>query len=141
MAGARVSLDLEFADGKTRTIRPLTIRRLRKFMAVAEKIKVPEDGKLRDEDIDNMMEAAVIIMDGTDEAIPRDEIEDVLDVDIFCDISVSSVCHFYAFLLQTFYAAHTCQTIEPPDFFACLPCHLASCSMGPFDLHLHQPPI
>ena len=83
MAGARVSLDLEFADGKTRTVRPLTIRRLRKFMAVAEKIKVPEDGKLRDEDIDNMMEAAVIIMDGTDEAIPRDEIEDVLDVDIF----------------------------------------------------------
>ena len=83
MAGARVSLDLEFADGKTRTVRPLTIRRLRKFMAVAEKIKVPEDGKLKDEDIDNMMEAAVIIMDGTDEAIPRDEIEDVLDVDIF----------------------------------------------------------
>lgn len=82
MAGARVSLDLEFADGVTRTVRPLTIRRLRKFMAVAEQIKTPEDGKLKDSDIDNMMEAAYIILEG-DDTITRDKIEDMIDVDIF----------------------------------------------------------
>jgi hypothetical protein len=34
--------DIIFADGKTRTIKPLTIRNLRKFMAVVKDLKTED---------------------------------------------------------------------------------------------------
>lgn len=80
---ARISLDIEFADGVTRTVHPLTIKRLRKFMVVAEDLTVSD--KLTDEDIDKMMAAAQIVMEQVDPEIAKDEdkLEDAIDVEIF----------------------------------------------------------
>lgn len=75
-------IDIEFADGKKRNIRPLTIRQLRKFMKVANNMKVGEDGAMSDEDIDNMVESASIALMATDPDLASDleALEDVLDL-------------------------------------------------------------
>lgn len=85
---ARLSVDIEFADGKTRTVQPLTIKSLRKFMKVAENLDVGGEGRLTDEDIDKMMEAASIIMERIDPelAADRENLEDALDVETFWKI-------------------------------------------------------
>jgi len=84
---ARLSVDVEFADGKTRTVRPLKIKTLRKFVKVAEDLDV-QSGKLTDEDIDKMMAAAAIIMEDVDPALAsdKDALEDAVDVEIFWTI-------------------------------------------------------
>lgn len=82
---ARISVDMEFADGETRTIKPLTIKRLRKFMKIVEALSTTEAGKMTEVDITNMMEAAAIVIDQVDPdlAADKEKLEDVIDVDIF----------------------------------------------------------
>lgn len=75
-------VEVIFADGKKRVIKPLTIRQLRKFMKVANEMKVTEEGNMTDEDIDNMIDSAAIALAGTDPdlAADRDALEDILDL-------------------------------------------------------------
>lgn len=82
---ARISVDMEFADGVTRTIKPLTIRRLRKFMKLVESLSSTEAAKMSDDDIDKMMEAAAIVVEQSDPELAGNEekLEDAVDVDIF----------------------------------------------------------
>lgn len=81
----RLALDLEFADGVTRTVRPLTIKRLRKFLKAADKLNTENPGKMSDKDVDAMMDAAAIIVDGFDPALAanRASLEDAVDLEIF----------------------------------------------------------
>ena len=75
-------VDIPFADGKVRSIRPLTIRQLRKFMAIAATMSVKEDGSMNDDDIDKMVESAAIALAATDPDLAgdKDKLEDVLDL-------------------------------------------------------------
>lgn len=75
-------VEIKFADGKTRVIRPLSIRQLRKFMSVANSMKVSDEGAMTDEDIDKMVESAAIALAATDPdlAADKDRLEDVLDL-------------------------------------------------------------
>lgn len=81
---ARISVDMEFADGTTRTVKPLTISRLRRFMKLAEEINTSGD-KMTDEDITKMMEAAAVVMEQVDPQLAKDSeaLEEALDVEIF----------------------------------------------------------
>lgn len=76
---------MEFADGVTRTIKPLTIRRLRTFMRLVEELSTTEAGKMTDDDITKMMEAAAIVVGQADPDLAKDEdkLEEAIDVDIF----------------------------------------------------------
>jgi hypothetical protein len=80
----RTEADLEFADGTTRKIKPLTIKNLRIFLKAAEKID-DSSTKLSDEDIDNMMDAAQIIMETVDSELAsnRAKLEEAIDIEIF----------------------------------------------------------
>lgn len=75
-------VEIKFADGKTRVIRPLTIRQLRKFMSIANSMKVSEDGTMSDEDIDRMIDSAAIALLATDPELAEDKnkLEDILDL-------------------------------------------------------------
>jgi len=75
-------VEITFADGKTRTIRPLTIRQLRKFMGIANTMQINEDGSMTDEDIDKMVDSAAIALMASDPALAadKDAIEDILDL-------------------------------------------------------------
>lgn len=75
-------VEIQFADGKKRTIKPLTIRQLRKFMAVASSMKINDDGSMTDEDIDSMVESASIALLATDPDLAgnKDALEDILDI-------------------------------------------------------------
>lgn len=85
---ARLAVDVEFADGVTRTVRPLTIKSLRKFMKVADNLDIGASGKLTNKDIDKMMQAAAIIMEDIDADLANDleKLEASLDVEIFWKI-------------------------------------------------------
>jgi hypothetical protein len=75
-----------FADGIERTIFPLTLKSLRKFVKVIDQLGNLEDAiSMSDEDIDVMTTAAQIILERVDPALAsdRDQIEDVVDVDTF----------------------------------------------------------
>ena len=74
--------EIKFADGKIRTIRPLTIRQLRKFMKVANAMKTSDEGSMSDEDIDKMVESAAIALMATDPDLASDPetLEDILDL-------------------------------------------------------------
>lgn len=75
-------IDIPFADGKVRSVRPLTIRQLRKFMAIASTMTVKDDGSMNDDDIDKMVESAAIALTATDPDLAgdKDKLEDVLDL-------------------------------------------------------------
>lgn len=82
----RTTAEIEFADGETRTVKPLTIKKLREFLKAAEKIEADTtSNRLSDEDIDNMMEAAAIIMSTVDKKLAddRDQLEEAVDIEIF----------------------------------------------------------
>lgn len=82
----RVFVDIEFADGVVRTVRPLTIKQLRKFIKASEKLfALQSTDSISDEDIDIMMDAAEIIMQGVDPEVAADRsvLEDTIDVEIF----------------------------------------------------------
>lgn len=75
-----------FADGTERTIYPLTLKALRKFVKIIDELGNLEDAiSMSDDDIDVMTTAAQIILEKVDPtlAADRDLIEDVVDVDTF----------------------------------------------------------
>ena len=78
--------EITFADGKTRTIKPLTIRNLRKFMAVVKDLKTEDT--LSDADIDIMVEAAGISLATVDPELGnnKEKLEDVLDLRSFGEL-------------------------------------------------------
>lgn len=78
--------EILFADGKVRTIKPLTIRNLRKFMKVVKDLKT--DDSLEDSDIDIMVEAAGIALSAVDPALAanKDALEDALDLRCFGEL-------------------------------------------------------
>jgi hypothetical protein len=78
--------DILFADGKTRTIKPLTIRNLRKFMKVIKDLKT--DDTLEDADIDIMVEAAGIALIAVDPVLAANQeaLEDALDLRCFGEL-------------------------------------------------------
>jgi hypothetical protein len=77
--------EIVFADGKKRTVRPLTIRNLRKFMKIVKDLKTDN---LNDEDIDVMVEAASIALLAVDPELAedRDALEDALDLRCFGEL-------------------------------------------------------
>lgn len=82
-----------FADGKSRTIYPLTIRQLRKFMKVANELQSTENGTMTDEDIDRMVEAAGIALAKVDPdlASDPDALEDILDLRCFGELMAAAM--------------------------------------------------
>jgi hypothetical protein len=78
--------EILFADGKKRTIKPLTIRNLRKFMKVVKDLKT--DDTLEDADIDVMVEAASIALLAVDPALAAntEALEDALDLRCFGEL-------------------------------------------------------
>lgn len=85
--------EILFADGKKRTIKPLTIRQLRKFMKVANNMKPGEDGQMSDEDIDRMVESASIALMATDPDLAGDPeaLEDILDLRSYSDLMAAAM--------------------------------------------------
>ena len=74
---------IEFGDDITRTVRPLTLKQLRKFVKVIEKLGSTEDATtMSDEDIDTMLDAAEIILAKVDPklAADREALEDAVDL-------------------------------------------------------------
>jgi hypothetical protein len=82
-----------FADGKTRVIRPLTIRQLRKFMKIANQLKVGDEAEMTDEDIDKMVEAASIALAKVDPELAEDSeaLEDILDLRCFGELMAAAM--------------------------------------------------
>jgi hypothetical protein len=78
-----VGTEILFADGKKRTVKPLTIRNLRKFMKIVKNLKSEET--LEDADIDVMVEAAAVALAVVDPdlAADKEKLEDVLDLKSF----------------------------------------------------------
>jgi hypothetical protein len=78
--------EILFADGKKRTIRPLTIRNLRKFMKIVKDLK--SEDNLTDEDIDVMVEAAAVALTAVDPELAEDSeaLEDALDLRCFGEL-------------------------------------------------------
>ncbi|MGA1256074.1 MAG: hypothetical protein ACO3YX_03560 [Candidatus Nanopelagicaceae bacterium] len=78
--------EILFADGKTRVIKPLTIRQLRKFMKAVKDLNTEEG--ISDEDIDVMIEAAAIALATVDPELAEDPdaLEDILDLRSFGEL-------------------------------------------------------
>jgi hypothetical protein len=72
-----------FGDGETRVIRPLTLKQLRKFVVVIDKLGSTESAvSMSDEDIDTMVDAAEIILSKIDPKLAEDReaLEDAVDL-------------------------------------------------------------
>jgi hypothetical protein len=82
-----------FADGKTRLVRPLTIRQLRKFMKIANQLKVGDEDSMTDEDIDRMVESAAIALAKVDPELAEDleALEDALDLRCFSEVMAAAM--------------------------------------------------
>src|SRR6056300_110122 len=80
-------VEIVFADGNKRVIKPLTIRQLRKFMKVANELKTDDEG-MTDADIDRMVEAASIALAKVDPDLAGDPegLEDILDLRCFGEL-------------------------------------------------------
>lgn len=78
--------EIIFADGEKRTIKPLTIRNLRKFMKIVKDLKMEDN--LNDDDIDVMVEAASIALLAVDPKLAEDKdaLEDALDLRCFGEL-------------------------------------------------------
>lgn len=90
----REGTEIVFADGKKRTIYPLTIRQLRKFMKVIKKLTVTEQASdIEDRDIELMVEAVSIALEKVDKELSdnKEEIEDVIDIKSFNQILVAAM--------------------------------------------------
>lgn len=82
----RKGVEVVFADGETRTVRPLTIRALRKFVVIVNQMRDLEDmAEMNDEDIDRMVDAASILLEKVDPDLAgdRERLEDALDLESF----------------------------------------------------------
>jgi phosphate uptake regulator len=79
-----VGTEIEFADGKKRLIKPLTIRQLRKFVKLVDGLDANMTS-LSDEDIDKMLEAAAVIIEKSDAKLAEDKesLEDAVDIVVF----------------------------------------------------------
>lgn len=79
----RKGVDIIFADNVKRTIFPLTIKSLRKFVKVVDQMRDLDDmTSLSDEDITTMMEAAAIILEKIDPKLSADvdALEEAIDL-------------------------------------------------------------
>jgi hypothetical protein len=82
----RKGVEITFADNVTRTIYPLTIKSLRKFVKIVDQMRDLDDmTSVTDEDIDMMIEAAGIILEKVDPQLAesKDALEDVIDLNSF----------------------------------------------------------
>ena len=82
----RKGIEIVFADGVKRTVYPLTIKSLRKFVKIVEKMRDLDDmTSITDEDIDVMLDAAEIILEKVDPGLAgdRDKLEDTIDLNSF----------------------------------------------------------
>jgi len=77
-------VEIMFADGKRREIRPLTLRQLRKFMKIVKDMNADEQ-MLSDEDLTRMVEASAVVLEKVDPDLAGDleNLEDVLDIKTF----------------------------------------------------------
>ena len=92
----RAGYDIVFADGKTRKVKPLTIRQLRGFMKIKDKmgdLDTEDNKSLSDEDFDNMVSAAAIALSKVDTELAddADALEDALDLRCFGDLMAASM--------------------------------------------------
>lgn len=79
----RQGVSIEFGDEVVRTVKPLTLKQLRKFVKIIEKLGSTEDATtMTDEDIDTMVDAAEIILAKIDPklAADREALEDAVDL-------------------------------------------------------------
>jgi hypothetical protein len=85
--------EILFADGKKRTVKPLTIKSLREFMKVANNMKATDEAGMTDEDIDKMVSAAAIALKKADPelAADRDALEEVLDLSTFAEVMAAAM--------------------------------------------------
>lgn len=85
--------EIMFADGKTRVVKPLTLKHLREFMKVANNMKADDQTGMTDEDIDKMVTAASIALRKSDPelAADREALEDVLDLKTFSDLMAAAM--------------------------------------------------
>lgn len=85
--------EITFSDGKTRVVRPLTIKHLREFMKVANQMKTNDEAGMTDEDIDKMIQAASIALRKADPelAADRDALEDILDLKTFGEVMAAAM--------------------------------------------------
>jgi len=83
---ARVTEKVEFADGKVRTIQPLTIKSLREFVKIVEGLDLGEADKISDETFEKMVDASFIVLRQTDKEIDRSAVEEIVDLDTFSKI-------------------------------------------------------
>ena len=76
--------EVEFADGKKRLVKPLTIRQLRKFVKLVDGLDANMTA-LSDEDIDKMLDAAAVIVEKSDAKLAEDKeaLEDAVDIVVF----------------------------------------------------------
>lgn len=86
----RGGTDVVFADGVTRTVRPLSIKQLRKFVKIIDELgnTAGDATSMTEEEIDTMVDAAAIILEKVDAklASDREALEDVVDIVTFNDI-------------------------------------------------------
>lgn len=82
---ARLESNIEFADGKVRTVKPLTIKALRKFVKVVEGLNVGPNATMDDEMINRMVDAAIIVLEQVDPELVKDResVESAIDMDVF----------------------------------------------------------
>lgn len=85
--------EIVFADGKTRVVKPLTIRHLREFMKVANEMKATDESGMTDEDIDRMVQAASVALRKADPELANDlsALEDALDLRCFGEIMAAAM--------------------------------------------------
>ena len=85
--------EITFSDGKTRVVRPLTIKHLREFMKVANQMKASDEAGMTDEDIDKMIDAASIALRKADPELAsnRDALEDILDLKTFGEVMAAAM--------------------------------------------------
>ena len=82
----RKGKDIEFDDGVTRRVKPLSIKQLRSFVKIIEKLGDTSNATtMTDEDIDTMVDAASVILEKVDPkfAADRDKLEDSIDLSTF----------------------------------------------------------
>jgi hypothetical protein len=85
----RKGVEIDFADGVTRSVYPLNIKQLRKFVKIIGKMKDLENmNELSDEDIDIMVDAAAIVVAAVDKdlAEDREALEEALDLKCFNEL-------------------------------------------------------
>ena len=89
----REGQEITFADGVNRKVFPLTIRQLRSFMKIADKLNIDSEQGLSDADIDNMVSAAAIALQKVDPDLASDEdaLEDALDLKCFGALMAASM--------------------------------------------------